>query len=378
MYLKWQTLKDPQVLVLPRGRIVNLPYSPRGQQLNNNSRKSVTASSTPSKAPKKTTERKSRQNSYKGKFSRPHMIIPEQDSEFIETQKPSVMKLWLQCWRCDPYGSRWQVLNHSLKPSSFSVGKKILSDAGLFAFKSERSIRDGRETVCWLVINLHGSRRNDYWLQSTNLESNSVDCNSTNMDSESTKMAIESTNMDSISIETQSQQGFQNPSETSQEHLSNSSKELLEVLLVDPWDDDRDRSSALNGQAAFASPPNENTSESNSDLATKSNQKSIQASQTQRQNSQPLNKKSTVLEEDYEFDWRSGRAAERAVNQISAIKAQETTEEYQNKSKEAFARIRAFFEAEKQIKQSDRESRLRGDNPIARNRPASKDYNDDW
>lgn len=362
--------------------------------MNNNSHKSVTAFSTPSKATKKTSERKSRQNSYKGKFSRPHMIIPEQDSEFIETQKPSVMKLWLQCWRCDPYGSRWQVLNHSLKPSSFSVGKKILSEAGLFAFKSDRSVRDGRETVCWLIMNLHGSRRNDYWLKSTKIESNFVDCNFTELEMQPTKLEIESMKLDSISIETQSVQSFQNPSETSQEHFSNSSKELLEVLPVDPWVDDRDRSIALDGQAVFASSQNEKSTENESDSLTKSKSNSKQISQTQRQTHQGLNKNSTALEEDYKFDWRSTTASDRAVGQILAIEQQKNDPEYQKTSQEAFARIRAKFEQQKQKKLRDRESRLSGNNPMSLSdryaleefkqeiitsyRPLEEDYDDDW
>ena len=86
-------------------------------------------------------------------------------SEFIENQTATVQKLWHQCWRSDPYGSRWQVLNHTLNDRSFRRAKKILSDQGLFVFKPDHSISDGREVVCWLVMNLHGARRSDYWLR---------------------------------------------------------------------------------------------------------------------------------------------------------------------------------------------------------------------
>ena len=91
-------------------------------------------------------------------------IIPLEDSEFISTQKGSTMKLWTECWISDTDGDRWVPLNHSLPRSSFRKAKKILADKGLFAFRPKKSIRDGRETVCWMVKNLHGANRDDYWL----------------------------------------------------------------------------------------------------------------------------------------------------------------------------------------------------------------------
>ena len=36
--------------------------------------------------------------------------------------------------------------------------KKVLENKGLFIFKTEKSVRDNRETICWMVKNLHGSR----------------------------------------------------------------------------------------------------------------------------------------------------------------------------------------------------------------------------
>ena len=180
-----------------------------------NNTKSVSASPSQSKA---AHERQTRQESFRAKFgNRPHMIIPQEDFEFIRNKSLSVHRLWNDCWCSDPYGSRWVPLNHSLKPSSFFAAKKILSEQGLFLFSSRRSIRDNRETVCWYVLNLHGARRNDYWLKSTNLDSADLDCNSKNLDCDSRNLEIDSRNLESISIETQTQQGLQNPSETLQE-----------------------------------------------------------------------------------------------------------------------------------------------------------------
>ena len=161
-------------------------------------------------------------------YNKPHMIIPQEDFDWILQQKPSVIKLWGECWKADAYGSRWMQLNTSLKHSSFSEAKKILTTQGLFIFKVENSIRDSRETVCWMVKNLHGSRVKDYWESiDLNLKSTPADSESINTDLKSTPADSESTPADCISTQTLTQQESCNPSVTSQKHLSNSSKELL-------------------------------------------------------------------------------------------------------------------------------------------------------
>jgi hypothetical protein len=165
---------------------------------------------------------KQKQKEYAPKYRNSHMIIPTDDMNWILEQKPSVTKLWKECWVVDAYGSRWMQLNTSLKHSSFNQAKKILEKQGLFIFKVDKSIRDGRETVSWLVKNLHGSRVKEYWETST-----AADYISTHADYISTHADYISTHADSISSQTLTQQGFHNLSVSSQEHLSNSSKELL-------------------------------------------------------------------------------------------------------------------------------------------------------
>ena len=165
---------------------------------------------------------KQKQKEYAPKYRNSHMIIPTDDMNWILEQKPSVTKLWKECWVVDAYGSRWMQLNTSLKHSSFNQAKKILEKQGLFVFKVDKSIRDGRETVSWLVKNLHGSRVKEYWETST-----AADYISTPTDYISTHADYISTHTDSISSQTLTQQSFYNLSVSSQEHLSNSSKELL-------------------------------------------------------------------------------------------------------------------------------------------------------
>jgi len=140
------------------------------------------------------------------------MKMPIDDLLWVMQQKPAVIQLFHECWVSDPYGSRWVQLATKLKKSAFMAAKKRLSERGLFVFRPEASIRDGRSTVCWLVKNLHGSKVKAFWqeLEGKDLESTAVDLESTAVD-------LESTAVDSISPQTCTQQGFQNPSRSYQD-----------------------------------------------------------------------------------------------------------------------------------------------------------------
>lgn len=91
------------------------------------------------------------------------MKIPIKDSQWVMTQKPSVQRFWLECWQCDPYGSRWMPLNTTLKDKTLKQAKAALRKAGLFDFKSEMRMLEGKRYYETLVINLHGSRTT-FWL----------------------------------------------------------------------------------------------------------------------------------------------------------------------------------------------------------------------
>ena len=172
------------------------------------------------------------QKESKPKFNNPHVIIPQEDLNWALKQQPAVYFLWGECWRADPYGSRMMQLNTTLPRSTFMRAKKVLSEAGLFIFNRKTSTRDSRETVCWEVQNLHGARVKDYWEKldpdkSLEIESHERDCKSHEQDVVSRKQDVVSRQRDSICSETLTQQESCNPSVTSQEHLSNSSEELL-------------------------------------------------------------------------------------------------------------------------------------------------------
>lgn len=91
------------------------------------------------------------------------MIIPVEDMLWASQQKPSVYKFWHQCWLADSSGQEWMPLTTTLSYSAFRQAKKLLFENGLFIFMPDKSIQDGRKTVCWMVKNLHGSEMKDFW-----------------------------------------------------------------------------------------------------------------------------------------------------------------------------------------------------------------------
>lgn len=177
--------------------------------------------------PKKSTAAIKQQSPYK----RLHVIIPIEDMLWASQQKPSVNQLWQECWTADPYGSRWMTLSTAMGYSSFIAAKKVLSDSGVFIFKPDKSIQDGRETVGWLVRNLHGSRMKEFWegIDSTSQKPNAekTEPNSQNSERNAGFLEIDATNLACISSQTQSEQAFCEHSRTPQKHLTNSSKEIV-------------------------------------------------------------------------------------------------------------------------------------------------------
>lgn len=177
--------------------------------------------------PKKSTTASKQPSPYK----RLHVIIPIEDMLWASQQKPSVNQLWQECWTADPYGSRWMPLSTSVGYSSFIAAKKVLSDSGVFIFKPDKSIQDGRETVGWLVRNLHGSRMKEFWegIDSTSQKSNAekTEPNSQNSEMNAGFLEIDARNLACISSQTQSEQAFCESSQTAQKHLTNSSEEIV-------------------------------------------------------------------------------------------------------------------------------------------------------
>ncbi|QFS51631.1 hypothetical protein [Nostoc sphaeroides] len=115
-------------------------------------------------------------------------------------------------------------MTSALGYSTFISAKKILSDSGLFIFKPDKSIQDGRETASWMVKNLHGSRMKEFW-EKANTEKRELNAGDSEKDAGSEEMGA--LNQASILGQNQSEQGFQETSRTGQKLLTNSSKEIV-------------------------------------------------------------------------------------------------------------------------------------------------------
>ncbi|BBD70409.1 hypothetical protein NIES4072_67750 [Nostoc commune NIES-4072] len=181
-------------------------------------------------------------------YKRLHVIIPIEDMLWASQQKPSVTQLWQECWTADPYGSRWMPLTSALGYSTFISAKKILSESGLFIFKPDKSIEDGRETVRWTVKNLHGSRIRDFW-EKANAENQQPDAEKRELNAEISDKDAGSEEMGalyeaSILGESQSEKAFQKHSRTTQEHLTNSSNELVRCFSDTLTGNSRDEETA--------------------------------------------------------------------------------------------------------------------------------------
>ncbi len=128
-------------------------------------------------------------------------------------------------------GSRWMPLASGLGYSTFISAKKILSESGLFIFKPDKSIQDGRETASWMVKNLHGSRMKEFW-EKANAENQQPNAekrelNGGDLDKDAGSEEMRALYKASISSQSQLEQGFQETSRTAQEHLTNSFVEFV-------------------------------------------------------------------------------------------------------------------------------------------------------
>ncbi|MEH2467823.1 hypothetical protein [Nostoc sp.] len=155
------------------------------------------------------------------KFNRPHIILPQEDTTWATEQKPCVLRFWHQCWRIDPYGSRWMKLATNLSDSAFRLARRILEAARLFIFRRVSHSSDGR-TSYWEVRNLHGARVKDFWQG----EKSQAVSASNKRDTTSIQVDTATEKRDTV-IQTHTVQAFQEPSGTPQEHITNSFEEFV-------------------------------------------------------------------------------------------------------------------------------------------------------
>lgn len=101
----------------------------------------------------------------------PHAKIPHADMEWALQQSPTVLRLWIESWRADSFGSsptrrtpQWHILTTQLQGDNLRKAKKNIEDAGLFRYEpiNEKSKAGQWKIVGWKVLNLHG-HYSGYW-----------------------------------------------------------------------------------------------------------------------------------------------------------------------------------------------------------------------
>ncbi|MDF5720213.1 MAG: hypothetical protein PUP91_06930 [Rhizonema sp. PD37] len=125
------------------------------------------------------------------KYDLPHMIIPDADMAWALEQRSPVCKLWGECWRSDPYGSRWMPLKTSLGKENLKKAKKPLIDADFFLFENRLTIIDGKRSYEWWIKNLHGCRSSYWKLKGVDIDAEAtVDNNEDNTRTNNTEIGI--------------------------------------------------------------------------------------------------------------------------------------------------------------------------------------------
>lgn len=111
----------------------------------------------------KKTQKKQGKQKKSNTLEIPFFMIPAGDRQKVRELGLGLQDYWLDCWEADAYGSRWVLMSRAdLKNTTDAKYRKQLEELGLFAFKKDRVVKAGRLTSQLFVINLHGSRR-DNW-----------------------------------------------------------------------------------------------------------------------------------------------------------------------------------------------------------------------
>ncbi len=294
------------------------------------------------------------------KSKKPYMKVPAEDWRWAVKQKPTVYKLWGECWDSDPYGSRWMPLRTSLRGSNLKAAKKILRDAGLFDFKSEMKILEGKRYYETYVINLHGSRTT-YWQEDLLNENDQGDAESDQRDAESDQGDAESDQGDAESDQVAAESDHQQPSNdaksgcseslingslTPHKRLINSSKEVMRRSCGAGERDDR-RALGEGGAASVSSPEGEKakTCLSKSDTPTKTSGKdrnSLERSKNPPPAPAPTKKSTQPANSELYLTTKGNSPGdlETLKREQKAWDEERHTEEYQEGFKELLARVR--------------------------------------
>lgn len=93
----------------------------------------------------------------------PHAKIPHADIDWALQQSPTVLRLFIESWRCDSFGTstlrghaQWHNLETKFQGDNFRKARKAIEKQGLFQYRKVQEVINGQRITVWQCINLHG------------------------------------------------------------------------------------------------------------------------------------------------------------------------------------------------------------------------------
>lgn len=107
-----------------------------------------------------------------GRSVLPHAKIPHVDIDWALEQSPTVLRLLIESWRCDSFGTstlrgyaQWHNLETKFQKDNFRKARKAIEQQGLFQYRKVTDVRNGQRITVWQCTNLHGYY-SGFWSQS--------------------------------------------------------------------------------------------------------------------------------------------------------------------------------------------------------------------
>ena len=116
----------------------------------------------------------------------PHAKIPHADIDWALQQSPTVLRLWVESWRVDSFGTapskpkpQWHTLKTKLQGSNLRAAIRSIELMGLFKYEpiQQKSEAGQRKIIGWKCTNLHG-----YYSGHWKVDFNSVELDDKNVE----------------------------------------------------------------------------------------------------------------------------------------------------------------------------------------------------
>ena len=165
-------------------------------------------------------------------FTPSHAKIPHADMEWALEQSPTVLRLWVEAWKADSFGSaparkntQWRGLKTKLQGSNLRAAMKALIVAQLFEFKpiQEKTSNGQWKTLGWQCLNLHGYH-SGFWEAAADTQK--VVADTDELADETDKVVADTDELEAEIVDTQ---GLEN-SQLITDHSSTTPQSLTKVI----------------------------------------------------------------------------------------------------------------------------------------------------